>query len=220
MDEDQNQDQSQENQDQNQDQGNQEDNNNQGSEENKGTQTASDTGVDEEFKFEDDNSAPPIKETKPNSDDQGGQGDDDDDARVEKIVKKVVSPLLETHTQAQVNSQIQDILTQYPEAKGLESKIRRWATTPGSVYEGNPRAAFKEIAGEDFFIKVGAKRASKAKAAADDDKGNGGSTSATRPADNSNNNNGTQIPNMKGKSFAEINKMINDVKAGRYNQGS
>lgn len=177
---------------------------------------------EEAFTFEDDNAdAPAIETTAAPTKTQEEEGDEN--AKIRQAVNDVVSPLIaqlspiaQDREVSKVNSEWVKILETYPEAKSMETKVKRWALTENSLYKGDVKKAFKEIAGEDFFIKVGAKRAGKAKADADADTSTGGSS--TRPQ--------TQQPgngsglSLVGKTHDEIQQIIKQVKSGTYGKSA
>lgn len=185
-------------------------------------QPPADNQVDD-FAFQDDNSAPPVvsKPAQTPVTPTEGEDDLDDDKKIQAAVQASVAPVLESLSplladrEAQkVTNEWEQIVKDYPEAKGMENKVKRWATTEGSVYKGDVKGAFQAIAGTDFFIKVGAKRAKAAEKESNEDKGGGGTT--PRPSQDNNGGVSTDATDLRGKSPAEINKIINAVKSGRH----
>lgn len=169
-------------------------------------QTASEETVD----FQDDNTNPPLKEEKAVDDEFI-----EDDKKIERAVEKAISPIIRQQEQARVDAEWNQIVNQYPEAKNMEGKVKRWATTEGSIYKGQSlKTVFREVAGEDFFLQVGAKRAAKAQKVADEDKSSTGTSH--RPIDTGDGQ-GNKFT-LVGKSAKEINEAINQVKSGRFQQ--
>lgn len=162
----------------------------------------------EEVDFQDDNANPPVKEE--------AKGDDEfveDDKKIEIAVQRAISPIIKQQEQVRVDAEWNQIVNQYPEAKNMEGKVKRWATTEGSIYKGLPlKTVFRDVAGEDFFLQVGAKRSARAQKVADADKSSGGTSH--RPTDTSEGQ-GNKF-SLVGKSPTEVNQIINQVKSGRF----
>lgn len=117
------------------------------------------------------------KESEDDEDD-ADEGDEDindeDEAIVSKIVEKKIAPVLEAHQEAQDAQEVTDFLTENPEFKKYEAKVKRFMKHP-SRKDIPASSIFYEVAGPDL-MKIGAKRAKAADAKAKNTSSGGGSS--------------------------------------------
>lgn len=177
-----------------------------------------------EAEFEDDNAAPDKYNAGDAQDETPGNNnadDDDIDEDDEKAIKKVVSKELQSVTKelndfkeerfkATVDKDLNKILTDNPEYKPYEARIRRFVNHEnriGLIKRGLPVNTVVLEAVAPYLQKIGAQKAKVADEKAKNLKTEGQQKGGTP----------TAKPDFKNMSVAEIEKIGELVKQGRYN---
>jgi hypothetical protein len=113
---------------------------------------------------------------------EGGEGDESDEDNevapedkeaIVKVVAKEFAPIFNKTVEAEDNKEIQDFLTENPDFKRYESKVRRFMQHP-SRRQLPIKSIFYEVAGDEL-LRIGAERSKAADQKAKDSQTGGGS---------------------------------------------
>lgn len=134
---------------------------------------------------------------------------------VRKIAKdqinEAVAPFQEQLYQTKVDNEVNKIMSDNPEYKPYEERVRKWVTHPNRqklIKQGLPVKAVVYEALAPYLEKIGAEKARKADAEA---KVSGTPTTTVKPTEKSGNP-------YSGMSHKDIENLANRVKAGQYKE--
>jgi hypothetical protein len=153
-------------------------------------------------------STPPTPPADPSGDD-GKKDDPPSDDAIRKVVKSEMAPVADSlHTQ-RIENEIQKILTENPEYKPYEKRIRNFVThenRKGLIKQGLPVQAVVVEAVAPYMQEIGAARAKAADEKADKTKSAGSSTTPTETPE-------VDLSKMKN---VDVTNMSEQIKSGRF----